>query len=123
MKNYKRLDLQSWDMDTLQRIIDDYVDNGGMIEAETLEQFKKIKTIEITDKKYFATEKANNTRVLNAKKKIFDAVMRINKNEMKMNYSTIAEVAKVSPITVRKYLQYVTLDKPVKLSKSFYSIL
>ena len=119
--HYKRLDLQSCDMDSLQHIIDSYLENGGIIGKETLEQFRTVKTIEITTKKRFATDKANDIRTINAKKKIFDAVARINNNDMKMNYSTIAEVASVSPITVKKYLQYVTLDKPVKLSKNFIS--
>ena len=75
MISYRRLDLQSLDMDILQGVINSYLDNGGIISDETLKSFRAIKTINVSVEKRFATDKANDIRTLNAKKKIFDAVL------------------------------------------------
>ena len=57
----------------------------------------------ITDKKRAATQKASQKRAETAQKKIIKAINDLRKKDAKINITNIANKAKVSQNTVRKY--------------------
>jgi predicted transcriptional regulator len=74
-----------------------------------LELLKGVKKIVIQEKKRKATQKANEARSKKAKKKIKNAINILRLENEKINYTSIAKKAKVSFVTVKKYIDEDTL--------------
>ena len=105
-----RLDLDTYQLEVLQK----YINNIDVFEEDLImfNEMKEIannpKKIKHSTKKYSAAVTATEARTAKAKKKIQNAINILRMENKKITHYSIAKVAGVSYITVKKYI---TLDE------------
>jgi len=104
MSTYKRLDLTEYELNELLYAVKAYEEQGNQIPKDLAKKLNNAKEIKRSVKKIVSAHNATNIRKKKAIKSIKLAIDYIERNNLKMTYTAIAKAGKVSPITVKKYI-------------------
>ena len=102
-----RLDLDNYQIESLQRfvkLIKLYDEDDLIMLNELKEIINNPKKIKHSSKKYIAALEATEARTAKAKKKIQNAINILRMENKKLTHYSIAKTAKVSYLTVKKYI-------------------
>ena len=102
-----RLDLDNYQIEALQRFVKliKLYDEDDLIRLNELKEIiNNPKKIKHSSKKYIAAIEATEARTKKAKKKIQNAINILRMENKKLTHYSIAKTAKVSYVTVKKYI-------------------
>jgi len=102
-----RLDLDNYQIEALQRFVKliKLYDEDDLIRLNELQEIiNNPKKIKHSSKKYVAAIEATEARTAKAKKKIQNAINILRMENKKLTHYSIAKTAKVSYVTVKKYI-------------------
>lgn len=106
---FYRLDLTEEEFFQLKECIKLQLNNGT--ETNKLrEKIEKPKEIKYSKKKIQATKKATNERIKKVKEKIQNAINILRMEQKKITHYSVAQMAEVSFLTVKKYLDIETVE-------------